>query len=937
MNRHHLVPRSMRVLLVVSLLIAFVSIEPSAAPPLARAATPVNISAGYNHTCGPKTDGSLACWGENGHGQATPPIGSFSQVDAGGSHTCGVKTDGTVACWGNNSHGQATPPTGSFTQVSAGENLTCGVKTDGTVACWGANTYGQATPPSGSFTQVSAGWYHTCGLKADSTLACWGDNRTGEATPLGGSFTQVSAGWFYNCGVKSNGSLACWGDNSNGQATPPAGSFTRVSAGFQHTCGLRSDGTIACWGGQGTPVGTFTQVSAGGSHTCGAKSDGSLACWGNNFHGQAPSQVTMSPADLPSTVAGTMPPTLSGTGGVGGPYSFTLISGTLPPGLNLNSNGTWTWNNPTAGGDYSFDVKALDKGSVFGVVRRFTLRVTITTVTAITNDTPDSSTVGQSVLLHYTVTPSIPGTPTGNVTLVLVQQLRSLQVDADYKHTCGVKGDGTLACWGYNFYGQATPPSGSFSQVGTGDRHTCGLKIDGTLACWGYNGDMRATPPGGSFTQLSTSTGHNCGVKTDSTVVCWGGNWAAQATPPGGSFSQVSAGSSHTCGLKTDSTVACWGSNEFGKATPPADTFSQVSAGGTHTCGLKSDGTLVCWGWDSDGQISPPAGSFSQVSAGEKHTCGLKSDNTLVCWGDNSYGKATPPAGAFSQVSAGVQHTCGLQADSTVVCWGSNDDGQATPPLAPSTDSTETCTASVSAGGCAISFTSVGLKYLKASYAGDSIFIESVSELIPHSVKAATTTTITSVTPDPAGAERTVLVRYTVASAVQAQPSGMVTVRAGADSCSASVTAGECLLTFTSAGVKNVTATYAGDIAFSGSVSPAVAYTVTGGTTTTTITSITRDPAGAGPTVLVRYTVASAVQGIPGGMVTVQAGADSCTDSVAAGVCRLTFTSAGVKSLTATYAGDSAFFGSVSAAVTYTVTGGAGADKVVVFLPLLRR
>ncbi len=50
----------------------------------------------------------------------------------------------------------------------------------------------------------------------------------------------------------------------------------------------------------------------------------------------------------------------------------------------------------------------------------------------------------------------------------------------------------------------------------------------------------------------------------------------------------------------------------------------------------------------------------------------------------------------------------------------------------------------------------------------------------------------------------------------------------------------------------------------------------------------------------------------------------------------LTFTSAGVKSFTATYSGDGAFYG-ISAAVAYTVTGGAGADKVVVFLPLVRR
>jgi len=32
------------------------------------------------------------------------------------------------------------------------------------------------------------------------------------------------------------------------------------------------------------------------------------------------------------------------------------------------------------------------------------------------------------------------------------------------------------------------PPTGTFTQVSAGGYHTCGLKSDGNLACWGYNG-----------------------------------------------------------------------------------------------------------------------------------------------------------------------------------------------------------------------------------------------------------------------------------------------------------------------------------------------------------------------------------------------------------------------------------------------------------------
>jgi len=255
------------------------------------------VSAGGRHTCGVKTDGSLACWGLDDYGQATPPAGQFTQVSAGFLHTCGVKTDGSLACWGRNDSGQATPPTGQFTQVSAGQYHACGVRRDGTLACWGRNGNGEATPPAGPFSQVSAGAGHTCGAKRDGTLACWGSNRVGEVTPPAGPFTQVSAGFFRTCGVKGDGSLACWGEKSLFvEDDPPAGRFRQVSAGG-NTCGVRTDGSLACWGdnrlGRATPpAGAFTQVSVGAGHACGVKGDGSLACWGDNSLGQAPGGLT---------------------------------------------------------------------------------------------------------------------------------------------------------------------------------------------------------------------------------------------------------------------------------------------------------------------------------------------------------------------------------------------------------------------------------------------------------------------------------------------------------------------------------------------------------------------------------------------------------------------------------------------------------------------
>ena len=90
------------------------------------------VSAGWGHTCGVKSDGSLACWGGDGSGKATLPGGDFKTVSSGKLHTCRVRSDGSVVCWGSNQDDiglvvrQVKPPEGDFKTVSAGENHTCG-------------------------------------------------------------------------------------------------------------------------------------------------------------------------------------------------------------------------------------------------------------------------------------------------------------------------------------------------------------------------------------------------------------------------------------------------------------------------------------------------------------------------------------------------------------------------------------------------------------------------------------------------------------------------------------------------------------------------------------------------------------------------------------------------------------------------------------------
>ncbi len=564
------------------------------------------VAAGYEHSCGLRTDQTIACWGANNYGESNPPVGQFTAVSAyggvDGDHSCGIRTDKTVTCWGDIRFGQAEPPVGQFTAVTTASSISCGIRTDNTITCWGSNLWGLPSPPVGQFTDITAGASHACGLRTDQTIACWGSNFYGESSPPAGQFTDITAGYQYSCGLRADRTITCWGHGQSQQTNTPNGLFTAITTGGSHSCGLRTDNTISCWGyvyegATHAPNGQFKAVGAGGSHSCGLRTDNTILCWGQDYNERTDAPI--------------------------GKFTNLTMG-------DWHSCGIRSDNTLACWGDNTEAQAFAPSGRFISVAtgHRFTCGLRIDNTIACWG----SNLTGET------------DPPSGQFTALASGTARS----------CGIRTDNTLACWGQDYNNQTDSPDGRFTDVTIGYWHSCALRTDKTITCWGDNIEGRTDAPSGQFTAITTDGGISCGLRTDMTITCWGPDDNLQTDTPSGRFTAITGGQSHSCGLRIDKTVACWGYGYPGQPYVPSGQFSAVSAGGRHSCGLRIDKTVTCWGYDYPGQPYAPSGEFSAVFAGgQSQSCGLHIDGTLTCWG---FALAVP-------MPIGVRHTTGADPD----------------------------------------------------------------------------------------------------------------------------------------------------------------------------------------------------------------------------------------------------------------------------------
>jgi alpha-tubulin suppressor-like RCC1 family protein len=709
------------------------------------------------HACQIRADGTLWCWGVEGNGElgngggatdtAANPVavtdpGPWYQVSAGRDHTCAIKTDGTAWCWGTDANGELgnagttgdqvspSPVTNAdnvpWTQISAGIYSTCGIKVDGSLWCWGGDSAGQlgngaggsSTQPSAvtsslPWTMVSMGYGTACGIKSDNTLWCWGDasyGRLGNGTtsPALQSPAQVGSDkWSYIrtsaatvCGIKTDGSLWCWGNDGVGilgngatltadQTRPypvaEPGPWRNVAVGSWATCATKIDGSGWCWGknermlGYGAlpgadvsyprqVVGTdWAMIDGGGaSLRCGVKNDGSAWCWGNGASGTTNSNAPLK---------------------IYQPYKANFV-----------------------------ETDASTTTSAFQPIASMAIGSTSLTDTEGTSQGLAFPGSGRSSLYQATTANQfmLETAPLGGVAQIWLNA-NSLPYYMGYNAYTG----GLEFGYGADWLSKVTAPglelsSNGFVGVGTGGAPVASLDIRGALRV----GDAG-----------SGCSGSNSGTikYVDSLMqYCDGADWVPLAGTPGGggstdplpwdmSLKNLSTGSSHTCGNQADGSLWCWGWTDQGQvgngATSPneeapihigSDTWIQIDAGYAHTCGIQADGSLWCWGDDQYGQLGNGAtssdqtapvkigtSSWIQIAAGRGHTCGIQADGSLWCWGldaDGALGNGAPSStqtspvkigtSSWIQITAHEHHTCGIQADGSLWCWGLETQGR---------------------------------------------------------------------------------------------------------------------------------------------------------------------------------------------------------------------------------------------------------------------
>jgi uncharacterized repeat protein (TIGR01451 family) len=347
--------------------------------------------------------------------------------------------------------------------------------------------------------------------------------------------------------------------------TLPAGttfvSFTGSAGATVSTPGVGQTGTVTATIAQPVPPGaiaafnlvvqvapTTTPGTISNSVTFGPTTDDTNAA--NNTAVSTTTvfaPLTLTQAALPDGTYGSVySQTLTATGGTGGPYTFTITSGSLPGGLVLAPNGALT-GAPTAAGAFTFLVQASDSAGFTGS-QSYTLTIDKATLTVTANNAAriygvpnptftytiggfvngdTAGVVSGSPNLSTTATPgSAPGSYDINVDItplsaanytfqpargtLTVTPAPLSATGVSFSATAGAPFSGTVATFtNADPFGSATSYT---ALISWGDGSTSAGVISGTGSTWTVNGSHTYTDPVNETVQVTIR--HNLGYTT---------------------------------------------------------------------------------------------------------------------------------------------------------------------------------------------------------------------------------------------------------------------------------------------------------------------------------------------------------------------------------------------------------------------------------------
>lgn len=435
-----------------------------------------------------------------------------------------LTTDGTVQCIGDFSPGS--------------ENVNDGYL-----------DYGQTTVPSGlgKCKQVDCGYQHTLALKTDGTMVAWGNDANKQAkdgteaiqsqiTAAGRTVVKIACGGNHNLALLDDGSVVAWGENEGSQLSDPNTYWT--SNGY-----LTQGNSLYI---NYPELSGYIDTDGGGilrrHYRCSEVNNTRNV---NNCESPYTAGHTAydgSVIDAPNSVVGTGWETVTNA-----PYDYQFARNTTGIVGHVNySGGGWTRNPDSASALGTSNKKYVDiaagrthnillttNGTIEVWGLNFYYAVTGSGLHSADGRSPCdyiNHTGNNCFLRSGSGSGSIPwGDNTAPTVKILKTTPNSVSsITASYYNCAVIKNDGSLFVWDRNENGESLPttglPTGPFLQIAGGKEHFIALKSDGTVVCWGDNYYQQCSIPANLTNCISVGAGrtYSYAIKADGTTIFWG-------------------------------------------------------------------------------------------------------------------------------------------------------------------------------------------------------------------------------------------------------------------------------------------------------------------------------------------------------------------------------------------------------------------------------